>query len=638
MKLTSDEYAGLTTALIKSSSMLHGTYSEKEWIKLIEKIQTELPYEISRVLVNHLKSVQELKQKNNHNEFELRTFEIIQNVNKGSFSLAESEDLLKNSVKNLKKITKADIVFIILIPNGKDYYKLKSIIGANTDSLSYFKTDIGKSNLIDRIANDRRTIIIEDYADTDIQDDYLLNLLTENEGVVSVMGSPLITNNEQFIGAVFLARRYPYQSSEFLVKMLTYYCKQLAIALGNIRLYTNELRITQLHKELFEKALSDGYFGIVQKLCEFINIPILLIDNLGNNLYKASPYDKGSKRKVFYDDKHFIAEFNINNFSVDGEKQMIIGRYTCTIFSIKVYGAIVGYLIIPREFSGEDHIDTIAIEQSKNILALKISQEEAETRVELQLRQDYLLDLILASDSDGDLLRRGRHLKFNFDVVRKIIILDLFLLIDSDYSSDRGKAVILERIKRLLQLNSYSMSVIYRQELIVAVEETKIESIINIITDYIKSHYTNVKSFVGISNAVLNPSSYVRGFTEASKSVDFAKALDLKKVIHYKDLGVIGELFQENSFENLAKFRDTYLGPLLEYDEKNNQELVKTLETFLNNESVIQTSANELYIHYNTLRNRINRIKKILNDNLRSPQVKLNLRISLTIHRLLSSY
>lgn len=58
----------------------------------------------------------------------------------------------------------------------------------------------------------------------------------------------------------------------------------------------------------------------------------------------------------------------------------------------------------------------------------------------------------------------------------------------------------------------------------------------------------------------------------------------------------------------LRRFADDILGPLRAHDEQNGTELERTLRTFLGNDGHWSTTAAELYIHVNTLRNRITRI------------------------------
>jgi PucR family transcriptional regulator, purine catabolism regulatory protein len=58
----------------------------------------------------------------------------------------------------------------------------------------------------------------------------------------------------------------------------------------------------------------------------------------------------------------------------------------------------------------------------------------------------------------------------------------------------------------------------------------------------------------------------------------------------------------------LRRFADDILGPLRAHDEQNGTELERTLRTFLGNDGHWSMTAAQLYIHVNTLRNRIARI------------------------------
>jgi DNA-binding PucR family transcriptional regulator len=61
----------------------------------------------------------------------------------------------------------------------------------------------------------------------------------------------------------------------------------------------------------------------------------------------------------------------------------------------------------------------------------------------------------------------------------------------------------------------------------------------------------------------------------------------------------------------LHRFADDILGPLRAHDEQNNTELERTLRVFLGNDGHWSTTSSELFIHVNTLRNRVARIGEL---------------------------
>ena len=72
---------------------------------------------------------------------------------------------------------------------------------------------------------------------------------------------------------------------------------------------------------------------------------------------------------------------------------------------------------------------------------------------------------------------------------------------------------------------------------------------------------------------------------------------------------------------------------LLEYDARRNAQLVETLETFLGARSSVTTSARALYIHPNTVRQRLDRIEQITGVKLREADL-LSLELALKVARL----
>jgi DNA-binding PucR family transcriptional regulator len=61
----------------------------------------------------------------------------------------------------------------------------------------------------------------------------------------------------------------------------------------------------------------------------------------------------------------------------------------------------------------------------------------------------------------------------------------------------------------------------------------------------------------------------------------------------------------------LQRFAVDILGPLRANDEQNGTELERTLRVFLGNDGHWSTTAADLYVHVNTLRNRVARIGEL---------------------------
>jgi DNA-binding PucR family transcriptional regulator len=66
----------------------------------------------------------------------------------------------------------------------------------------------------------------------------------------------------------------------------------------------------------------------------------------------------------------------------------------------------------------------------------------------------------------------------------------------------------------------------------------------------------------------------------------------------------------------LRSFRDHLLGPLADYDERHDAELLLTLRSFLACDGSWSACAQRLYVHVNTVRYRIGRIEALTGRDL----------------------
>jgi DNA-binding PucR family transcriptional regulator len=77
------------------------------------------------------------------------------------------------------------------------------------------------------------------------------------------------------------------------------------------------------------------------------------------------------------------------------------------------------------------------------------------------------------------------------------------------------------------------------------------------------------------------------------------------------------------------------LKKLREYDQKNNTDLVETLEVFLNKDSNVHETSKALNVHTNTLTYRLKRISEIGEVNLKDPNQKMTLFLDLKLEKFL---
>lgn len=101
-------------------------------------------------------------------------------------------------------------------------------------------------------------------------------------------------------------------------------------------------------------------------------------------------------------------------------------------------------------------------------------------------------------------------------------------------------------------------------------------------------------------------------------------------IIFYQDRGIY-QLFNNLDQNSLVYYCKSVLKDLAYPEEEAMLDLRTTLDVYLKNQSEITQTANELFIHRNTVKYRINRCEEILGVKVDSPEESLNIRLALEL-------
>lgn len=86
----------------------------------------------------------------------------------------------------------------------------------------------------------------------------------------------------------------------------------------------------------------------------------------------------------------------------------------------------------------------------------------------------------------------------------------------------------------------------------------------------------------------------------------------------------------------IIKYYKDMIEPLIDYDKNHETELMNTAVKYVENNGDMKVTAEELYQHSNTIRYRIERINKILNENCKTKHFYEELAVAVRIYKLLS--
>ncbi len=138
---------------------------------------------------------------------------------------------------------------------------------------------------------------------------------------------------------------------------------------------------------------------------------------------------------------------------------------------------------------------------------------------------------------------------------------------------------------------------------------------------------------VGIGRPAPDPLLIHHSFSEARRALAIGRwSRGPGHAVMFSDLGV-ERLLAAVSESEVEAYCGSLLGSLEAHDRSNGTALVRTLDTFLASRNGA-LAARQLFVHYNTLKNRLAKIEEIVGPFLDDPQRCLSLSLALHLRRL----
>jgi purine catabolism regulator len=116
---------------------------------------------------------------------------------------------------------------------------------------------------------------------------------------------------------------------------------------------------------------------------------------------------------------------------------------------------------------------------------------------------------------------------------------------------------------------------------------------------------------IGVGRRVDDPTELPRSYLEASRAVDVGRWAKGRHVTEVFDELGLERLLASTPTDDLAEFVQHAIGPLVEHDRSHRTDLVETLGVWLETRNMAE-AARRIHVHYNTFKNRLERIEDIL--------------------------
>ncbi len=150
------------------------------------------------------------------------------------------------------------------------------------------------------------------------------------------------------------------------------------------------------------------------------------------------------------------------------------------------------------------------------------------------------------------------------------------------------------------------------------------------IHDLLQDHYPDMTFHISASCAA-DALSLESTYEETQAALRIAQAHGDGVPYIFQPCGLDEFLLMSHEPEYFQHYADLVLKPLLDYDDRNHSDLLKTLAAYLEANGSLLHTAEKLFVHRNTLKYRIQRIEKILGCSLEEPGVRFMLYFALRI-------
>jgi PucR family transcriptional regulator, purine catabolism regulatory protein len=308
---------------------------------------------------------------------------------------------------------------------------------------------------------------------------------------------------------------------------------------------------------------------------------------------------------------------------------------SCIVAPIVIDGKLYGTITCWSYNFEFMEVDLAIQEKAASLLSLEFLRKKVRYDIEQQYKNDFLRDLLFNQEvNPQDLVERGKtyglkekesYLCIIMSEIEKSNI-DLF----SKYLSE------IEAVIRGME-SEVMVGTIRNSVLLFLPRKNRSDQELNKIIERIPKlieQSVQVRIRLGIGSENKGVRGLRSSFHEAEKAITLGSKLwNQQLIIYFSHLGVYRLIALIENKHELKHFYNESIMKLVAYDEENELALIPTLEQYFTCNESIKETANQLFIHVNTLKYRLQKIKQITGLSLQNSEDKLILQMGLKIHQ-----
>ncbi len=449
------------------------------------------------------------------------------------------------------------------------------------------------------------------------------------EGLVAILGVPLMLG-DSVIGVLFAADRRPRTFNPAEVSLLSSLAAHAAVAIDAANLLeearaavaelsaANALireqsaaveRTSQAHRRFTELVLAGGRAeDVAHAVADVLGSSVIILDA----------------------DDSPLAE---SGSSLASEK--ILRRAAARSRTVG-HAVRTGNLWTVPATAGSEHLGTLVLraghilpatdqlilERAAMVTALLLLLRRSVTEAEHRVRGELLSDLLAAPQHDSDSLR-GRALRLGADLSQPHILIVA-------HADEASRSRLRPAVAHLAATRHG-----------LAAEQDGVAVLLLPGTDAARV----VREAAGALNSAAGrpvtagsalvpgcPQAIPAAYREARRVVDALTALGRRgESAASGELGFLGLLLSDR--KDIPGFIQSAIGPVLSYDSRRGSQLMHTIEAYFASNGNLTRAKDALHVHVNTVKQRLDRLTRLLGDGWQDGERALEIRLAIRLHR-----
>lgn len=499
----------------------------------------------------------------------------------------------------------------------------------------------------------------------------------EEEKFQSLMSVPILSKDRHLIGVITVHTVAPYEFTEQHQTFALNTAALVAGAIENARLYENTQRklniLTTL--SLLSQTITSGLYlddmlrslsNLAAQIMEADLCMIMLMDQARGRLSVRASSPQVSERALSFQhvemdhvaweklrtaspqEMHRHAQGRLNPLK-DAHYQTLLAAPL--ISGSEQLGLLNCYYNRARRSTAEEQtlLTTIA-----NQVAVAIKNSHlVDLLAQKNLVKGFVEDLMYGSyDSEDALRQRANFLGCDLSRVHAVALIEISYLEDEESTaeplSEEDRLAIHKRmsaqVRRRVQ-DTFSGSLVYEHEnmLTCLVHLSKDSTGIRL-KNWLRDLARQVRSeehiclAIGLGNTCSSASEYRRGFAEANEAQQMGQHLHREGgVTHFNDLGIYRYLYKIARMDDLRDMYQDQVARIASYDRRKSTDLLGTLETYLEYAGNLTRTSERLFVHRNTLIQRLERLQSLCEIDLQDRSNWLTLQVAIKVYKLRNS-